>query len=86
MYWRDKSGREIDFILRGQNNLVHTLECKINPDNFNINSLKFFRELYPKGKNLVICPFLSEKYIQKIGGILVEFCPISKVAEHIEKI
>ena len=86
MYWRDKSGREIDFILRGQNNLVHTLECKINPDNFNINSLKFFRELYPKGKNLVICPFLSEIYVQKIGGISVVFCPISKVSEHLGKI
>jgi predicted AAA+ superfamily ATPase len=86
MYWRDKSGREIDFILREQNNSIHALECKINPDNFNINSLKIFRELYPKGNNIVICPFLSEKYIQKLGGISVIFCPISKLSEGIGKI
>ena len=81
MYWRDKSGREIDFIIRGKDNFVHTLECKINPDNFNTNSLKVFRELYPKGKNLVICPFVSEMYVQKIDGYPVVFCPIENLTE-----
>jgi predicted AAA+ superfamily ATPase len=80
MYWRDKSGREIDFIVRGKNKSVHALECKINPDHFNINSLKVFRELYPMGKNLVICPFVSGSYIQKIDGYTVLFCSIESMA------
>ena len=81
MYWRDKSGREIDFIIRGKSKSVHTLECKINPDNFNTNSLKIFRGLYPEGNNLVVCPFVSEIYFQKINGYPVVFCPIEKLPE-----
>jgi predicted AAA+ superfamily ATPase len=83
MYWRDKSGREIDFIIRGKNKSIHTLECKINPENFNINSLKVFRDLYPDGKNLVICPFLSESYVQKINRYSLVFCPIESLAASI---
>jgi len=83
MYWRDKSGREIDFIIQGKNQSVHTLDCKINPDRFNINSLKVFREQYPEGKNLVISPFLSERYVQKINGYSVVFCPIESLSEYI---
>ena len=83
MYWRDKSGREIDFIIRGSNKSVHTLECKINPDNFNLNSLNAFRDIYPKGKNFVISPFISEKYEQKLNDHLVVFCPIEEMEERI---
>ncbi len=83
MYWRDKSGREIDFILRGKNKAVHTIECKINPDYFNINSMKIFRDLYPEGKNLVICPFVSDMYVQKINGITILFCPIESLSDSV---
>jgi predicted AAA+ superfamily ATPase len=67
-------------VIRGKNKSVHALECKINPDHFNINSLKVFRELYPMGKNLVICPFVSGSYIQKIDGYTVLFCSIESMA------
>jgi predicted AAA+ superfamily ATPase len=74
LYWRDKSGREVDFVLRGKNGEIHALECKINPDNFSTDSLKQFRKLYPNGKNLVISPFVEEAYTQKIKDIPIMFC------------
>jgi predicted AAA+ superfamily ATPase len=83
MYWRDKSGREIDFIIRGKNKSIHAVECKINPDNFKISSLRFFRELYPEGKNLVLCPYLSDNYTQNIDGYPIVFCPVEQMAEKI---
>jgi predicted AAA+ superfamily ATPase len=30
-YWRDKSGREVDFVVR-QGRQAHAIECKVNPD------------------------------------------------------
>jgi predicted AAA+ superfamily ATPase len=74
LYWRDKSGREVDFVLPGKNGEIHALECKINPDNFSTDSLKQFRKHYPNGKNLVICPFVEEAYTQKIKEIQITFC------------
>lgn len=74
MYWRDKSGREIDFIVRGKEGEIHTLECKINPDNFSSDSLEKFRELYPNGKNLVVSPFIDAVYTQRIKNIPIIFC------------
>lgn len=72
-YWRDKSQREIDFIIKRSENTVDTVECKINPDGFSPRSLKIFRELYPKGRNYLISPNIIESYQIRYGDHLVEF-------------
>ena len=43
-YWRDKTGREIDFVIRSGRD-VHTVECKINPARFEPAALTAFRDL-----------------------------------------
>lgn len=74
-YWRDKSNREIDFIIRdGQE--VHTLECKINPDSYDVKTLLKFRSLYPKGKNFIISPNIKVPYQIKANNINCTFCSI----------
>lgn len=60
-YWRDKSGREIDFVIKSSDN-VDTFECKINPEKYDVKTLKIFRSSYPEGKNYVICPYIKESY------------------------
>ena len=47
--------------------------------------MNIFRELYPEGKNLVICPYVSEAYIQNMKGYSINFCPIEDIAEIIQK-
>jgi predicted AAA+ superfamily ATPase len=81
LYWRDKSGHEIDFVIPSKNRSVHTIECKINPDQFKTKSLKTFRELYPRGNNFVICPFLSESYNQNVNGYQIKFCAIEHLSD-----
>jgi hypothetical protein len=71
--------RLIDFIIRGKNKSIHALQCRINPDYFNVNSLKVFREIYPLGRNVVIYPFVSESFVQKIDGNTVLFCSIENI-------
>jgi predicted AAA+ superfamily ATPase len=72
-YWRDKSNREIDFVLKKQGNSVDTVECKINPDHLSVSHIKTFRESYPKGENYCYSPFIDETYSLNLDGIKVNF-------------
>ena len=69
-YWRDKSGREIDFVVRRARE-VDAVECKISPDRFEPGSLTAFRELYPHGRNYLVCPGLREPYDRRIGKLIL---------------
>ncbi len=75
-YWRDKSDREIDFVIPRAQNEVDIFECKINPDHFSASSMKVFRESYPNGRNICVCPYINKKYTIKIKGMSVEFTSI----------
>lgn len=70
-YWCD--GYEIDFIVKGEGNEVHTYECKINPKKFENKALKKFRELYPEGRNYCIVPHIISPYRLLFGNSEVEF-------------
>jgi predicted AAA+ superfamily ATPase len=70
-YWRDKSGREIDFVVAFPGDQVHAIECKINPDRFDPESLRVFRQAYPAGRNYVICPAVEETYQRQSGGLTI---------------
>jgi len=72
-FWRDKSGHEVDFVIKRSGNNVDAFECKINPDSFNVQALKTFRELYPNGKNYLICPNIRESYQIRHGELFVEY-------------
>lgn len=70
-FWRDKSGREIDFVLRSRNNDMDTFECKLSPDHYNCYHLDIFRGHYPQGKNYLICPLTKSSYrIKKTDHII----------------
>lgn len=72
-YWRDKSGREIDFVLRRDNRNIDAIECKISPKNFDLELFKHFRSLYPHGKNWVVCPLEDETYERQAENIKIQF-------------
>ncbi len=71
-YWRDKSGREIDFVVPGREG-VDTFECKINPDAFEVGALKVFRSAYPQGTDHVVSPAVETAWQSRIGGRVVRF-------------
>ena len=65
-FWRDKSGREVDFVVaRGRD--VDAFECKIRPDRVDPRNLDAFRDAYPRGRNFVVSPFVDEAYDFRIG-------------------
>jgi predicted AAA+ superfamily ATPase len=75
-YWRDKSGREIDFVVRGPGEEAQAIECKINPDRMDPESLRVFREAYPQGRNYVVCPAVDEAYDRPFAGHVVRVAGI----------
>jgi predicted AAA+ superfamily ATPase len=72
-YWRDKSGREIDFVIPRKDLKVDIYECKVNPDHFSAYPVSLFRNIYPDGRNFCICPFIKENYSFTINELKVEF-------------
>jgi predicted AAA+ superfamily ATPase len=75
-YWRDKSGREVDFVLR-RGREVDAVECKLNPDRFEPESLLVFRSQYPGGggagggRNFVVCPGVEAPYERRFRDLAV---------------
>jgi predicted AAA+ superfamily ATPase len=76
-YWLDKQKNEIDFVVSEQENNIHTIECKINPDKYSIKAVEKFRSYYPNGKNYCLSPHIKTPYNLNIGNIEVEF--LSKI-------
>jgi uncharacterized protein len=72
-FWKDKSGREVDFIVKGPRQQADAIECKINPDKFKPDDLVVFRSLYPEGKNRVLSPAIKTPYQRRYGNMMVDF-------------
>jgi predicted AAA+ superfamily ATPase len=72
-YWRDKAGREVDFVLARRRDQVDAIECKWNPSDFDPSALKVFRSYYPKGKNYIVSP-VTEGYFKNFGKLTVRIC------------
>lgn len=72
-YWRDKSEREIDFVILKGDGKIDIFECKINPDQLSIQTISVFREIYPEGRNMCVSPYIKEDYSVNIKGFKIEF-------------
>lgn len=73
-YWRDKAGREVDFILLRSRDQVDAVECKWNPSDFDPSALQTFRGHYPKGANYLISPLTGPAYPKRYGPLTVHIC------------
>jgi predicted AAA+ superfamily ATPase len=73
-YWRDKSGREVDFVIaRGREN-VDAIECKWESKALDPAALHAFRSLHPTGRNFLVSPSASPPYLKKSGGLEIIVC------------
>ena len=78
-FWRNKSKREIDFVIEKTEDTLDTVEAKINPDKFNPENCKEFRKNYPKGLNYVVSPYVDESYKIKRNDLEFTICSIDQV-------
>jgi len=73
-FWRDKAGREVDFVLARRRDEVDAIECKWSPSAFDASALKTFRGFYPKGRNYLVTPGAETAYPRRYDGVEVEVC------------
>lgn len=73
-YWRDKSGREVDFVLAHRRDEVDAIECKWDPAALDSSALKLFRSYYPKGKNYLVTPSGDPAYTRRYGTLTIRVC------------
>lgn len=78
-YWRDKGGREIDFVFAQRRDQVDVIECKWTAAAFDPAALKTFRAYYPKGKNYLVTPSGDPAYTKGYGDLTVLVCTPSQV-------
>lgn len=73
-HWRDKRGRELDFVIPHRRDAVDVLECKWDPGEFDAAALKVFREAYPAGRNFIVTPAAPTAYARGYGALEVTIC------------
>jgi hypothetical protein len=73
-YWRDKSQRELDFVLAHGRDTVDVIECKWDPAAFDVAALRVFRGFYPKGRNYLITPSGDPPHTRRFGTLSVRVC------------
>ena len=81
-YWRDKSGREVDFVVRRPEGRVDTFECKIDPDEVSPAPVAAFRRRYPHGRDYVVVPDAKQPYQIRRGGRTFTVCGTSGLPDH----
>jgi predicted AAA+ superfamily ATPase len=80
-YWRDKAGREIDFVLAHSRDRVDAIECKWSADAFESSSLEAFRKDYPSGRNFLVVPITGPTMSRTYRNLEVQLCsPAALVA------
>lgn len=73
-YWRDKAGREVDFVVWRGRDRADLVECKMNPDQLDAAAITAFRSRYPKGDNFLASPATREPYRIRRADRVVTVC------------
>lgn len=79
-YWRDKSGREVDLVVRRDRGRVDVLECKITPDHFNPSAVRLFRNVYPEGRNFIVSPTARRPHRIRLRDLEFTVCDAPDLA------
>jgi uncharacterized protein len=77
--WRDKAGREVDFVRPRGRDAVDAYECKWSTDDFDPSALKTFRTYYPRGENYLLTPSTDVAHRRSVRGLEIEFLPLGSL-------
>lgn len=72
-HWRNKLGREVDFVLPGRREKPCAIECKWSSAAFKSEGLNAFRRLHPDGENIAVCSDVDRPRTERINGLVVRF-------------
>ena len=73
LYWRDKRGHEVDFVLAKSRTKPAAIECKWTSASFDPANLQAFRRQYPEGDNIVLASDAARPFKRHHGDLLVRY-------------
>ncbi|PIU69096.1 MAG: ATPase [Armatimonadetes bacterium CG07_land_8_20_14_0_80_40_9] len=79
LYWRDKSGHEVDFVLIKKQSEPIAIECKWSTSEFEPKSIKAFRRKYPQGNNFVVATDVKKPFSRRYNDIQVKFLGLKEL-------
>ena len=81
LYWKDKSNREVDFVVRTKRDMHHIVECKIDVGRVSTRIFVEFRNRYPNGMNFVVSPRIRQPYRTRQEGLEITYCNGSNLSD-----
>lgn len=81
LYWRDKRGHEVDFVLAKRGKPPFAIECKWKAKDFESVNLRSFRNYYPGGRNYVVASDVENSFQKCYGNLEVSFINISQIKD-----
>lgn len=86
LYWRDKRGHEVDFVLAAHRKKPVAIECTWSANNFDPANLQAFRHQHPEGDNLVLAHDVDRAFTQRYGTLRVQFQSLRSFADSISSV
>lgn len=86
LYWRDKQGHEIDFVLAARNRPPIAIECKWSVPDFDPSGIKAFRGRYPKGESFMVASDVDRSFTRQFGDVSVKFVNVQGLIEAVRAI
>jgi uncharacterized protein len=83
LYWRDKRGHEVDFVLAGRRKSPLAIECKWSADRFEPVNLVAFRIQHPEGDNVVLARDITRSFTRNYGTLKVRFESLASFIEQL---
>jgi uncharacterized protein len=80
LHWRNKAGREVDFVIAPRGSSPIAIEAKWKAESFEPVGMLAFRKLHPEGKNYVVTSDAAGVYTRDIAGLSITFCPLGELA------
>ena len=66
-------------MITGKRDIANAIECKWLSTGFDAKNIKSFRNIYPKGKNIVLATDVTAPYIKHYDKIKVKFKNINTI-------
>jgi predicted AAA+ superfamily ATPase len=80
LYWRDKRGHEVDFVVAGKRDAPVAIECKWSAGAFDPAGLKAFRAIYPKGANYLVAQDVVRPTVRQFDKLEVRLESLGSLA------
>jgi predicted AAA+ superfamily ATPase len=83
MYWRDKRGLEVDFVLPRRREGQIAIECKLSAEAFDPAGMAMFRRLHPQGHNFVVVARTTSSVEKRFGNLAVWFVSLPELIKRL---